>query len=181
MYPFIRLVWQFAKHRNDPPLPVTGTHISQHYCLPWDLDVFMELNNGRTLTLLDMGRLPLAKRTGLLRALSQNKWGLTMAGVTVRYRRRVKAFDRVTIKSRALCWDDRFFYLEQAMFRADGECANHAIYRAAITSKSGMISPATVLASIGYNTPSPPVPDWISIWIASETARPWPPMTDALP
>ena len=57
MYPFFRLAWQFFLNRNGPSLTIGDTHISYHYCLPWDLDLWMELNNGRTLTLYDMGRI----------------------------------------------------------------------------------------------------------------------------
>ncbi len=75
MYPFIRMGWQIFKHRNDPPLPPGGVHESSHYCLPWDLDLWRELNNGRTLTLYDLGRIPLAKRIGLIPALRRATGG----------------------------------------------------------------------------------------------------------
>ena len=89
MYPFIRLAWQFLLHRNATSLSVGETHHSQHYCLPWDLDLWLELNNGRTLSIYDMGRLPIAKRSGLLAALRRRSWGLTIAGSLVRYRKRI--------------------------------------------------------------------------------------------
>ena len=56
MYPFVRLAWQFFLYRKASPLGVGEIHESLHYCLPWDLDLWMELNNGRALTLYDMGR-----------------------------------------------------------------------------------------------------------------------------
>ena len=65
MYPVIRMAKEIVKFRNAPALPITGTHVSQHICWPWDIDLWMELNNGRTLTLFDLGRIPLAIRTGL--------------------------------------------------------------------------------------------------------------------
>lgn len=77
MYPILRLAYQFFVHRNDAPLDLTETHVSHLICLPWDIDPWMELNNGRTLTLYDMGRLPLARRTGLIRLLRQQEWSLT--------------------------------------------------------------------------------------------------------
>ena len=82
MYPFVRLAWQFFLHRNDTSLTVGDVHISSHYCLPWDLDVWMELNNGRALSLYDMGRIPMAKRSGLISALKRRKWGLSAVSYT---------------------------------------------------------------------------------------------------
>lgn len=176
MYSILRLAYQFFVHRNDAPLDLTETHVSHLICLPWDIDPWMELNNGRTLTLYDMGRLPLARRTGLIRLLRQQKWSLTMAGVSVRYRRRVRMFERVEMRSRAVCWDDKFMYLEQSMWKADGACANHALYRSAITSRDGIVSPETALLAMGKPVQSPDIPDWIAAWIAADAQRPWPPM-----
>lgn len=179
MYPVIRLVTEFIRFRRAPALPLTGTHVSRHMCLPWDIDLWMELNNGRTLTLYDLGRLPLAKRAGLIGAMKRNGWGLTMAGAIVRYRRRIRMFEVIEMRSRALCWDARFIYLEQSMWKADGECANHIVYRAALTDRSGIVAPGKAARAITGNAASPPMPDWIAAWVAAEDLRPWPPMQDS--
>ena len=181
MYPVIRLVTEFIRFRRTPALPLTGTHVSRHMCLPWDIDMWMELNNGRTLTLYDLGRLPLAKRAGLIGAMKRNGWGLTMAGACVRYRRRIRMFERVEMRSRALCWDARFIYLEQSMWKSDGECANHIVYRAALTDSRGIVPPEKAVRAIAGHVASPPMPDWIAAWVAAEDLRPWPPMQDATP
>ncbi|SEQ17786.1 acyl-CoA thioesterase [Thalassovita taeanensis] len=178
MYPILRLTKEFIKFRNAPALPLNGTHVSQHMCLPWDIDIWMELNNGRTLTLFDLGRSVLAQRSGLLHALRQQKWGMTMAGACVRYRRRIRMFEVIEMRSRAVCWDERFIYLEQSMWKKNGECANHIVYRTALTDGAGIVAPERVLAAIGQGIPSPAIPDWIAAWIRSEDIRPWPPMQD---
>lgn len=176
MYPFVRMVWQHWRYRRDPALGWLDVHESRHLCLPWDLDFWRELNNGRTLTLYDLGRLPLAWRNGLSAVLRREAWGMVMAGVTVRYRRRVRLFDTIKMKSHVLCWDHRFLYLEQAMWKSDGECASHAVYRAAVTDKAGIVAPSRVLVALGLPDESPPMPAWLQQWIISESARPWPPM-----
>lgn len=177
MYPVFRLIKEFFVIRNAPKIGLTDTHVSTHICWPWDLDLFMELNNGRTLTLYDLGRLPLAKRAGLVDALRRNGWGLTMAGASVRYRKRVRMFDRITIKSRAVCWDDRFIYLEQSMWRGDVP-TSHILYRSAVTSPEGIVEPTKVVEDIlGASSHSPEIPTWIASWVAAEALRPWPPQT----
>ncbi|TAG12614.1 MAG: thioeseterase, partial [Rhodobacterales bacterium] len=82
MYPFIRMVTEMARARRMPPLGLFETHVSTVTCWPWDLDPWAELNNGRTLTLYDLGRLPLGRRTGVERVLRSRRWGLTVAGST---------------------------------------------------------------------------------------------------
>ena len=180
MYPVIRMVWQLFKHRGAKPLGLTEAHVSHHICLPWDIDLWMELNNGRTLTLLDLGRVPLAQKNGLLSMIRRKRWGLTMAGVVVRYRRRIRTFETFDMRSRLLCWDNRFLYIEQSMWKQNGECANHVVYRSAVTDKNGIVSTDRVIAELGMaDATSPEMPDWVALWLKAENARPWPPMQDA--
>ena len=174
MYPFIRMAKEMWKFRNAAPLPLLGTHHSTHICWPWDLDLWNELNNGRTLTLYDLGRLPLSRRAGLDRVLRSHGWGITVAGNTTRYRRRVRAFDRLDMLSRCIGWDTRFVYMEQSMWQGD-DCTSQVIIRSAFVGKSGIVPPAQVIAALGQPLESPALPDWVQAWIAAENARPWPP------
>ena len=174
MYPFFRLAKELWRVRTAQPLGLLQTHVSRHICWPWDLDLWAELNNGRTLTIFDLGRVPLGRRNGMHRALAANGWGAAVAGNTVRYRRRVRAFDRIEMHSRCIGWDHRFFYIEQSMWLGT-ECSSHMIVRSAITSKDGIVSPARVLEAMGVGNESPVLPDWVQGWIAAEAARPWPP------
>ena len=84
MYPVIRMAKEFWVNRHAARIKLGEFHISRHMCWPWDLDLWLELNNGRTLTLYDLGRLVLAKRSGLLSLLKRQRWGMTMAGSSVR-------------------------------------------------------------------------------------------------
>jgi acyl-CoA thioesterase FadM len=175
MYPFLRLARQSLRARRAPRLGLFETHVSDHLCLPWDLDPWFELNNGRTLTIYDLGRIPLATRTGLFDVLRREKWGLTIAGSVVRYRRRVRLFERIEMHSRVLGWDARFLYIDQSMWKSNGDCASHAVYRAALTDAQGIVDTARSSAALGQGPDSPPLPEWVSAWILAEDARPWPP------
>ncbi|ETX15760.1 thioeseterase [Roseivivax halodurans JCM 10272] len=181
MYPFIRLAKESWKFRNAGPLGVGETHVSHHVCWPWDLDLWAELNNGRTLTIYDLGRIPMAQRAGLIGVMREKGWGLTIAGSSVRYRRRVRMMQRIEMRSRVVCWDNRFVYLEQSMWTRNGDCASHALFRSAVTRETGIVPPEDVIAAMGLAIPSPEIPQWIRAWIDAEATRPWPPMQDALP
>ena len=179
MFPFVRIAKDVFLASRQPPLEkLTDPHISQHICWPHDLDFWLELNNGRALSLYDIGRIAMAQRAGLIKALRENRWGLTMAGSCTRFRRRIHGFERFEMRSRAVCWDDKFTYIEQSMWKRNGECASHVVYRAAVTDKDGLVSPTRVLAAIGENDVSPPMPAWIAAWCATEDRRPWPPMQE---
>jgi acyl-CoA thioesterase FadM len=175
MYPFARLGFEFAIHRRSPPLPLDGVHVSHHTCWPWDLDPWRELNNGRTLTLYDLGRMPLVMRSGLGAALRRNRWGITVAGASIRYRRRVRAFERFEMRSAILGRDARFFYMQQAMFRG-GEALSGLLVRAAVIRPGGIVPTAEVVAALdGPTHPSAPLPAWVAAWSRAEAERPWPP------
>ncbi|MBM3603223.1 MAG: thioesterase [Alphaproteobacteria bacterium] len=178
MYPLIRFAKEMLKFRNAPRLEPLGTHVSTHICWPWDLDPWIELNNGRTLTLFDLGRIPLAQRTGLIPVLKQRGWGITVAGNSTRYRRRIRAFERFTMISRLVGWDHRFAYMEQSMWKGS-ECCNQVLIRSAFTSAQGIVPPAEVMAAMGRDPDSPPLPEWIAAWIRADAARPWPPVIPA--
>ncbi len=174
MYPFARMMKELWIGRRQAPLGILDTHVSHHICWPWDLDMWVELNNGRTLTLYDLGRIPLAVRTGLGAVIRQKRWGITVAGSNVRYRRRVRMFHRVEMLSRCIGWDSRFLYMEQSMWRGP-ECTSHMLLRSAVTSTKGMVPPTEVLAALGQEMDSPPLPGWVRAWIAADAERPWPP------
>ena len=174
MFPVIRLAKEYFVHRNASPIGILETHVSHHICWPWDIDIWMELNNGRTLTLYDLGRLVMGKRVGLLDMLKSQGWGLAMVGASVRYRRRVRMFERIEMHSRAVCWDERFLYIEQSMLVGD-QTASHILYRAAVTDKNGIVPTERVASALGLDGPAPVTPDWISAWITAEAERPWPP------
>lgn len=174
MYPYIRLAKEILNARRAPKLGLLDTHESTHICWPWDIDPWRELNNGRTLTLYDLGRVPLGIRTGLSATVLQNGWGMAIAGNSTRYRKRVTAFQAITMRSRCVGWDDRFLYIDQTMWRG-ADCTSQMLARSAFTSRSGIVPPAQVIAAMGHDPASPPLPAWVADWIAADATRPWPP------
>ncbi len=178
MYPIIRLTKELVVHRAAPALAVGETHVTHLICWPWDIDLWMELNNGRTLTIMDLGRVVLFRRMGVIGAMRRNRWAGTIAGASVRYRRRVRMFDRIEMKSRIIGWDARFTYAEQSLWR-DGECCSHALLRMAITGGKGIVPSADLARELGLGEESPPLPDWVQAWADADAQRPWPPMADA--
>ena len=119
-------------------LSIDDTHEVNIRILPSDLDVFMELNNGRALTLYDLGRLPFGVQTGLWKAIKINKWGLAVAGASVRYRHRIRLFNKVKIRTKTIGRDARFIYIVQTMYRGETATSN-ILTRNAITDKNGIV------------------------------------------
>ncbi len=174
MYPVVRFFKEMWVHRSAPPLALGETHVTTLVCWPWDIDLWMELNNGRTLTLMDLGRSVLLQRMGVVEVMKRERWAGTVAGSSVRYRRRIRMFDRVELHSRIVGWDERFTYVEQAFWKR-GECCSHALIRIAITAGKGIIPSSAMAEALGLAPESPPLPGWIAAWAEAEAMRPWPP------
>ncbi|MET4695250.1 acyl-CoA thioesterase [Endozoicomonas lisbonensis] len=174
MYPLIRLLTSSIKARFSSRISVSDLCETTFRCRPWDLDMFMEVNNGRMLTLYDIGRFDLSIRTGLSEVLRRNRWGFAVAGSSVRYRRRVRMFDRVTIRTQLVGIDDRWTYVAQSMW-VKGQPASSVLLRTAVTSKSGGVPTQKVLDEMGLEQWETELPEWVRSWVEGDALRPWPP------
>ena len=128
-----------------------------------DIDVYPELNNGRHLTLMDLGRYCHGIQMGLFKTLRKNKWGLMVAGNFTRYRRRLKLFQRFDLETELVGYDERWFYFYQKTVHK-GKIHSSALIRTAITSKEGLVPSEKVVKEMGILF-TPHVPAWIDKWI----------------
>lgn len=174
MYPLIRLAKVFLTGPRRPPLGPEDTGTLAMIVWPWDCDIFFEMNNGRHLTLYDLGRFDYGARCGLLPLLKKEGWGLVVAGSTIRYRKRLLPFQRYTLSTRLIGRDERWFYFVQKMTRGEDTCSAGLI-RTAVTKKGRILPTGEVTAALGYPEWRPALPPWVEAWIAADDSRPWPP------
>ncbi|MDJ0638528.1 MAG: acyl-CoA thioesterase [Paracoccaceae bacterium] len=174
MYPVIRLLKETYVNRRRAPLAVGETHVTHMRAWPWDIDIFLDLNNGRILTLMDLGRFGLFVRIGILKVMKERGWYGTVAGSAVRYRRRITVMQKLELRTKVIGWDDRFTYFDQSFWQGD-TCCTQAIIRTAITTGKGIIPTSEVAQAMGFAPESPPLPDWVAAWAKAERERTWPP------
>lgn len=174
MYPYVRALYFMAKARKMPKIGIYDWHVSTHRAWPWDTDLFGELNHGRILTLFELDRWAATVRMDLLKPVIKGRIMLPVAGLSVRYRKRIPTWQTYRVQTRFLGYDDRFTYVEQSMWQGD-TCMNHLLLRAAIKGKAGTIKPRDFLEQIGRDTEKPPMPAWAQNWIDADGTRPWPP------
>ncbi|MDG1406667.1 MAG: acyl-CoA thioesterase [Octadecabacter sp.] len=175
MYPFLRLGLNLFAARKLPPMDPLEMHVSQHRCRLVDCDIFMEMNNGRILTLYEMGRFQAAVRMGLWALLKKKRWGLTVAGTSIRYRKRITPFEKYETRTKVATWDDRFVYIEQGMYKLNGDCASHVLLRTAVVAKGRAVPTDVLIEAMGIPTPRPTPALWVQNWIDAEATRIWPP------
>lgn len=176
MYPFYRLISTLLHAHSQPKLALDAVCEIHFRCRPWDLDLFMEMNNGRVLTLYDLGRFSLSVRTGLVNVLRQNKWGLAVAGSSVRYRKRIHAFNFVTMKTQLAGFDERWFFIAQSMWVNQQPCSSVLVRTCVTNAKTGKSIPTrTVAEALGAEDLHSGLPDWVQAWVEADAKRPWPP------
>ena len=135
--------------------------------LPNDLDLNFHMNNGRYLTLLDLGRLDFLIRAGLGPVLLRNKWQPLIGGTLIRYRFGLRPFERFSILTRILCWDEKWFYFEQHFVTNRGT-ATVVLSKVSVRDRNGTIAPDLILEAVKMRQPSPEVPDAVSRWVSAE-------------
>jgi acyl-CoA thioesterase FadM len=138
---------------------------------PGDIDFYPEMNNGRQLSLMDLGRIDFAIRTGLMRLAHQQRWGFVAAGSSVRYRHRLRPFRPFVLRTRLAGHDGRWFYFHQQMICNDQVCTS-ALIRGGLTSKQGLVLARRVLEVMNLKGWHPELPDWIKAWIEADALRP---------
>ena len=61
------------------------------------------------------------------------------------------------------------------MWKTNGDCASHAMFRTAITDSNGIVSPLKVAEVMGVADAAPELPPSFAAWSKGEDARVWPP------
>lgn len=179
MYPIIRFLTTCMKAFLSEKISVDDVSDTSFRIRPWDIDMFLELNNGRIVTLYDLGRFDYSIRVGLAKLLKDNHWGLVVAGSTVCYRRRIRVFEKVTIYTQLVGYEERWIYIVQSMW-VKGTPASSILLRTGITSRGKVIPTEDVIDALGIERPDSELHPWVKDWIRSEESRLWPPPKDRL-
>jgi acyl-CoA thioesterase FadM len=134
---------------------------------PNDLDINLHMNNGRYLTLMDLGRLDLIVRMGVLGELRRRRWNPVVGSLKIRYRRSLLPFQEYAIRTRLLCWDDRWFFVEQR-FERGGDLLAIALVKGLFLGPEGRIPTQAVVDASGHSLESPPAPEAVLAWQEAE-------------
>jgi acyl-CoA thioesterase FadM len=132
--------------------------------LPNDLDLLRHVNNGIYLSLMDLGRMDLMIRTGKWQELGRRGWYPVSAAVTVTYRRSLRLWEKYTLETKLIGFDDKAMYVEQRFVR-NNEVYVNAVMRARFLKKSGGTVTVAELGEIaGIDPTEMPIPKWMAAW-----------------
>lgn len=152
---YLRLLWLWLVTRGQPVGHGLAPSRLRLWVWPNDLDLFAHVNNGRYLTLMDLGRLHVIRQAGLLRVMRERGWHAAAAAAEIRFRRPLKLWQRVDLVTEVVDWDEAWFVFEQR-FESAGKVCARALVKAQFRHRREGVSSATVLKIAGI--PGEPAP-----------------------
>jgi acyl-CoA thioesterase FadM len=153
------------------PLPSIGTFESDILSLrvwPNDIDFNFHLNNARHLSVMDYGRIHLLARGGVLKPILKARWSPVVGAVWITYRRSLPIWARYQLSTRLVCWDNRWFYMEQIFTGDEGLVAVGWVKGALLETRkgaasTGIVPPQQVMDLVQPGIVSPPLPEALRI------------------
>lgn len=160
---FGRLLLVFLRWRRREPLGLWDTAVTPFRVVPSDLDVLGHMNNGKYLSLMDLGRMDLMLRSGFWAKVRAHGWYPVVAGQTITYRKSLNLAQRFELRTAVLGFDDRWIFMEQTFTSGDVVYA-HAVVRARFLKQSGGSVSHDEIAELAGGYPDLNLPEWLHGW-----------------
>jgi acyl-CoA thioesterase FadM len=168
---WLRLLWALVSWRGRSRLKLNEVGIRSFRVWPSDLDTFNHMNNGKFLSIQDLGRLDLMLRTGAWKTYNKLGWYPVVVASTITYRKSLELWQKFDLETKIIGWDDIAFYMEQR-FVVDGEMYSKSVIRVRFLKRPrGILNTAEVAAAgpdgeggYGWPWPRPELPEWVAHW-----------------
>jgi acyl-CoA thioesterase FadM len=146
---------------------------------PNDLDANMHVNNGRYLTLADLGRMDWFVRTGVYATAKRQGVFPVVGDSLAKYRRELRLFQKVDLETRLVGWSGRWGFLEHRFIR-EGRVVAVVGIRGAFRGPNGAIDSWEFLSELNKSAvagsgaagvpASPLLPAWTQTFYESAEA-----------
>ncbi len=138
------------------PMGILDKSILNLRVLPNDIDI-TKISNDRFIALMDLGRMDIAFRTGLLKSMFKNKWVPLATFDTIRFRYPLKIFQKYQLRTRIVWWDDTTGYFKQ-VFERKGRVVATGYVCATFLGSDGPIPPDEIFAEVRQSVTKPTEP-----------------------
>lgn len=178
--PLVNVLWRTLlvvlrarlRRRREGPISPTAVGRIRLRTLPTDIDILRHMNNGRYLSLFDLGRWDLMVRSGLLDAMREHGWYAVVSSETITFRKSLELWQRFDLESRFIGHDDKALYLEHRAV-VEGEIFARAIVRARMLRRTGgTVGHDEFFAAVGRPDDTPDVAAWVHDWAAASALPP---------
>ncbi len=172
---WLRLVWLLLTSLFRPRLALPGDRSALTLrVLPNDLDLSLHMNNGRYLTVMDLGRIDLLLRSGLAREVWRHGWTPVANAAVIRFRRELRLFERYRLETQILTWSEQAVVMAQTFVFAggdrEGQIAARALIKGAIYDRkaSRYVPISELMATINTVAESPAATEEVEAFFAAD-------------
>lgn len=151
LYTLVISLWQ-----GDAP--ITASFKLRMRTWPNDLDTNFHMNNGRYLTLMDLGRTQMMIRSGLFWKIIKEKWMPVVGEAHIKFKKSLAPFESFTLETKVHSWDEKWVYMEQSFYNSKGQLAASGYVKALIKGPKGKIPTAELLNHLQHSGVSPQDP-----------------------
>lgn len=160
---WLRLIWMLLTAWRRRQVSILETSSLRMRVMPNDLDFNGHVNNGRFLTLADVGRMDFVLRSGAARAAFRMRALPIVGDSLAKFRRDLKLFERFDIETRLIGWDEKWTFMEHRFLR-HGRVLGVVVIRGLFKGPQGPISPGDFLAAMDLSAAPPALPGWVRDW-----------------
>ena len=154
--------------RRKPDLGHYDVARTNFITLPTDLDIIWHMNNGVYFSIMDVARFDMLVRNGVWKIMRERGWYPVVASETMTFRKSLSLWQRFTIESKLVGYDDKAVYVEQRFVRPGPggapEVFAQGFIRARFLRRAGGTVPVTDLIEAFGATRGDDLPEWIERW-----------------
>ena len=165
---YFRLIWIVLRSFFKPRINFSDKIVLTLRILPNDLDVNRHLNNGRYLTILDLGSIDLFLRSGVFVRAIRYGFRPMIGGLIVTFRKGLSIFERYKLTMQLKAWDDHWNYFQFEFRKIDGQLSAAGYFKGALVSKNGFVPNNIADDIFGYMRDSCKLPVAVENWIKAE-------------
>ena len=155
---YLRLLILIIRSFGKPTLGLLESSVLKLRVLPNDLDLNMHMNNGRFLSIMDLGRTDLVLRNGLIDHVVQKRWMPIVGNIHMRYRRPLKPFQKYELITRVVSWDEKWIFMEQ-IFSSNNKVVAIGLVKGLLRGPEGNIPNATLMEALNHDAEAPDLPE----------------------
>lgn len=171
LYPNYRILKFYIKSKFITNINLLETSTLNMRVNFLDIDPFMEMNNGRYLTIMDVGRINHGFCTGFNDDVIKHRLGFTVVGTSIKYRYRLPLWRKFKMTSTIIGIDTKWFYWHHE-FYSDDRITTAAIVRTGVLYKSKLIKIDELERLITKKIKKIEIPSWVESWTKSDKLIP---------
>jgi hypothetical protein len=162
----LRLLMRIILWFFQPKLDMNKEFSAEYRVWPTEAEISI-VENARYGYLFVLERFRLIFGTQLWRVCLKNRWTAVMGASITKVKRPLKRFQKFTIITKPVCWDEKWFYFEQRI-ESGGKLVCSAVISVIFLAPDRKVPPQEVLGTLKIQSQSPQLSEAIKKFIEAE-------------